>query len=83
MIGMEGILTEATPREHIRKIRGRVSYKDFKAIVSIVKSGDQMAIMKAIYNLMDKRSAYGSAVNSCAAEESLELVLREEGLWHD
>ena len=80
---MSGRLTLQTPQEHIALIRSRSSYNDFKTILALMRGGDYMAALKEVDGLLNRKRAYRSVHNAIAAEESMELVLREEGLWRE
>jgi hypothetical protein len=84
MIDMElvGVLVEGEPEEHLKQIRGRKTYANFKKIVTHMKAGDTFEAMKSVFSMMERMRAFRSNAGSMYAEESLELVLREEGLWH-
>lgn len=60
------------------QIRKRKSYTMFKKIAQMIKQGKQGEILKEIHNSIDERRGYGSETNSVYAEQSLNLVIKEE-----
>jgi hypothetical protein len=79
---MVELLPEGTDVKKLKSIRTRRWYKRFHDLVAIVRLGNPEATMKAIYKMMDTSQGFGHANTAYYAEESLELVLKEEGLWH-
>ena len=60
------------------QIRKRKSYLMFKKIAQMIKQDKQEEILKFMHSSIDGRRGYGSETNSAYAEESLNLVIKEE-----
>jgi len=61
-----------------RKIRGRVSYRDWVKIHQDLKICKTMPmLMHIVYGILDQRRAYGYRTRSRYAHESLELFLED------
>ena len=50
----------------------------FKKIAQMIKQGKRKETLKLIHESIDERRGYGSETNSVYAEESLNLVIKEE-----
>jgi len=62
--------------EDIKKIRKRNSYKSFSELYGWLRAKPEPdEILVKIYNLLDSYRAFGSGVNSIAAQESVNQVI--------
>ena len=66
--------------EKLRRIRARASYRLFRELYDFLK-GDPgtPAILSKVHDILDARWSFGSERNAVYAEESLELVLKDNG----
>ena len=61
------------------QIRKRQSYKDFKDLLEVIKNAKfKYEILRAVYNLMDRKRAFNYAKHSVFAEESIEQLIKDE-----
>lgn len=65
--------------ERLKEIRRFRSYREFRELAKVVKAGNAVEIMNHVYELLDRKRAYGSEPNACAAGQALRLVMIEEG----
>jgi hypothetical protein len=79
---MVELLPEGTAPKKLASIRTRRWYRRFRDLLVVVKAGNPEATMNAVYKMMDTSQGFGHANTAYYAEESLELLLKEEGLWH-
>lgn len=61
------------------QIRNRKSYKDFKRLLDVIKTAKfKYEILRAVYDLMDRKKAFHYETHSAYAEESLEQLIKDE-----
>ena len=70
-----------TRNDKLLRIRKRASYRFFQQLYEFLKDSPSVAdIMRKFNDILDAKRSYGSGRNARYAEESLELVLRDNGL---
>ena len=57
-------------------------YKRFRDLLTVIGGNDRGVTMQIVYKMMDDAHCFGHSNTAYYAEESLELLLKEEGLWH-
>ena len=69
-----------TRNDKLLRIRKRASYRFFQQLYEFLKDSPSVAdIMRKFNDILDAKRSYGSGRNARYAEESLELVLRDNG----
>ena len=66
-------------------VRNRKSYKDFKDFLLMIRkenpvTNNEEEILTALFNLLDRKRAFGSETQSGYAKESLNLLLIDTGV---
>jgi len=67
-------------RPQIERIRNRASYEMFQQLYDFLSSKPGIAdILRKFYEVLDDRRNFGSRQNAAYAEESMALVLKDNG----
>ena len=70
--------------DELVRVRNRATYQFFQELYEFLhKEPGIVDIMRKFYDVLDAKKAYGSERHAMYAEESLELVLRDNGLSTD
>jgi len=66
--------------EKLKRIRARASYILFQQLYEFLKGNPSLAnILRKFHDILDSRRSFGSVRNAECAEESLDLVLKDNG----
>lgn len=72
---MKGRVKDLPLRERQKRIRNRKSYATFKELAVELELKPVAECLKAIYEFINERGAFGSATNARWAKESLDLLI--------
>ena len=63
------------------KVRKRQSYVFWKGLVKFLnRKPKTKTVLKKIHDIIDDKRGYGSETNSFYSKESLELLIKDEGI---
>jgi len=76
---LENQITKAECRKH-QRIKARASYVLFQELYDFLSKKPSVAdILRKFHDILDERRSFGSVRNAECAEESLSLVLMDNG----